>query len=342
MSESSTNKKRKYFDRGGGKNKKWRKYGATNGRPKRGAPGMLLTCETGREQKCQREGLEILNFYLPTSDLATTADNQKGQGEDDGTAKLSLEEELQRLKSRKGPSEPSGFGVYDTSCRGTVFVLCTLPNCNLIPTIQTEYMLKKKNETDNTIVDAVDIVSKKKLKSEKDGAELDKKGDDLAIRLAKDGENNDGNVVVQETPSPWNPISTIRTILSDIDNDSNKEAPRSRFVTRMIPIQATCFASLEELQLTCSELLKKYMSRATKTFAIVFKRRNCSNLNRSLVIKIVGELMQKSFADCKVNLNKPDATIFVEVCGTLCGLSVVENAKDYRRFNLMGVTAGET
>ena len=93
MSESSTNKKRKYFDRGGGKNKKWRKYGATNGRPKRGAPGMLLTCETGREQKCQREGLEILNFYLPTSDLATTADNQKGQGEDDGTAKLSLEEE---------------------------------------------------------------------------------------------------------------------------------------------------------------------------------------------------------------------------------------------------------
>lgn len=341
MSEASSKKKRKYLDSGGGKNK-WRKWGATNSRPKRGAPGMLLTCETGREQKCKREGLEILNFYLPLSDQAATSDNQKGQEEHSvGTTELSLDEELKSLKSKKGPSEPSGFGVYDTSCRGTVFVLCTLPNCNLIPTIQTEYMLKKKNETENKVVDTDVNVSNKKLKSEKDDGAVDKEFEDPVVSVANDQKSDDGSPVVQETPPPWDPMSTLRTILSDIDNDSNKEVPRSRFVTRMIPIQATCFASPEELQLTCSELLKKYMSRFTKTFAIVFKRRNCSNLNRNGVIEIVGKLMSKMFPDCKVNLGKPDATILVEVCGTLCGLSIVGNVHEFRKFNLLGATAGE-
>ena len=57
MSEVATKKKRKYIDCGGGKKNK-RKWWAANSRPKRGSPGVLLTCETGRERKCQREGLQ--------------------------------------------------------------------------------------------------------------------------------------------------------------------------------------------------------------------------------------------------------------------------------------------
>ena len=299
---------------------------------------MLLTCETGREQKCQREGLEILNYYLPATNTAETSENQVDGDEEDGTAELSLEEELKRLKSKKGSSEQSRFGVYDTSCRGTVFVLCTLPRCNLIPAIQTEYMLKKKNETETKAVENSDGVSNKKLESEKDTAIEDKKVEDTTISLAKDGTHDESKSDCQ-TP-PWDPISTLRTIMSDIDNDSNKEAPMSRFVTRMIPIQGTCFASPEELQLTCSGLLKKFITQTTKTFAISFKRRNCSNLNRNLVIKIVGDLMSQMFPNCKVNLSKPDITILVEVCGTLCGISVVEKAQDFRKFNLIGSNTG--
>lgn len=335
MSEDSSKKKRKYFDNGGGKNK-WRKWGASNRRPKRGAPGMLLTCETGRELKCKREGLEILNFYLPTTDTAETSENQVGGDEDHETTELSLEEELKRLKSKKGSAETSGFGEYDTSCRGLVFVLCTLPHCNLISAIQTEYMLKKRNGSETKAEENKndDGVANKKLKTEKDASIEDRKIKDITRNLAKDGAHDDSKSTC-EAP-PWDPISTLRTIMSDIDNDSNKEAPRSRFVTRMIPIQATCFASPEELQLTCSGLLKKYMVSSAKTFAITFKRRNCSNLNRNLVIKIVGDLVSQMFPSCKVDLSTPDVTILVEVCGTLCGVSVVENAQDFRKFNLIG------
>ena len=65
-SSASSSKKRKYIDytkRSGGNygsnhNPKWQNS-------KRGAPGVLMTCETSREVKCQREGLEILNHYQP-------------------------------------------------------------------------------------------------------------------------------------------------------------------------------------------------------------------------------------------------------------------------------------
>jgi len=354
MSQVETKKKRKYFDRGGGKSN-WGKWGATNNRPKRGGPGILFTCETGRERKCQREGLEILNHYLTSSDIdASSNGDSKGEVKDDANTALSLEEELKLLKAKKGPSDSSAFGVFETSCRGTIFVLCTLSNCNLIPAIQTEYMQSKKNITSEIsksgsqsisdkncapIGNNVDDVSNKKSKSEKVAAETGKEYEAVSTSLTTDRTSNDVTPVIQTTP-PWDPIMTVQTIMSDIDNDSNKAAPRSRFVTRMIPIQATCFASSEELQLTCLEVLKRYVSRTTETFAITFKRRNCSNLNRNLVIKIVGEIMAKEFPDCKVQLGKPDATILIEVCGTLCGISVVENFLDCRKFNLMGATPG--
>mmetsp|Transcript_19002 Transcript_19002/g.39803 ORF Transcript_19002/g.39803 Transcript_19002/m.39803 type:complete len:453 (-) Transcript_19002:63-1421(-) len=156
-------------------------------------------------------------------------------------------------------------------------------------------------------------------------------------------------------PPLWDPISTVQAIVSDIDdNDSNKAAPRSRFVTRMIPIHATCFASPEELRLTCVEVLKRYIpnddtntntntntATTKKTFAIRFKRRNCSGLDRTTTIQIVGDIMQELFPECTVDLNTPDATILVETCGTLCGISVIDkHVKDHRNFNLMGGVLG--
>ena len=346
MSETATNKKkRKYFDGGGGK-KKW---GFVKRRPKRGAPGMLFTCETGREKKCQREGLEILNHYLTASDAAISSNgsNLQDDGDDediDEACKLSLEEELKLLKSKKSPSDSSAFGVYETSCRGTIFVLCTLPNCNLIPTIQTEYMQSKTNPTSDIsksgsqVTNHVGDVSNKKMKSDVTTEKADKTHQTTSVEFTSHQRINTASPFSQKRP--WDPISTVRTIMSDINDNSNKEAPRSRFVTRMIPIQATCFASSEELQLTSLEVLKRYVSKTTKTFAIIFKRRNCSNLNRTVVIKIVGDIMLKYFPHCKVKLDKPDTTIMVEVCGTLCGVSVVENFNDYRNFNLMVATTG--
>ena len=104
MTGTDASKKRKYFDRGGGGKGSKRKWSILT-RPRRGSPGVLLTCETGREQKCQREGLEILNHYHSVSvgDAASgdgTSDQEGDKGDKDDTSKpLSLEEERHLLRS---------------------------------------------------------------------------------------------------------------------------------------------------------------------------------------------------------------------------------------------------
>jgi tRNA acetyltransferase TAN1 len=372
----ASSKKRKYFDRGGGgKNKKWR-------RPKRGAPGVLLTCETGRERRCEREGLEILNYYQcdknggeggeggeggrPSSSSKGTDDNDgKGKKQDEeNNSSLTLEEELKLLKSQGGNLESSAFAEYDTSCRGTVFILCTLPNCDLIPTIQTQYTQSNnsnnnnddiKSESENTKSESelsnVKVTEEEKKDKTCIGPNDEKKIDETSAITSSEVHKNENNNNVSSSliessssplPSPWDPISTVRSVMSDIDNDTNKAVPRSRFVTRMIPIQATCFASPEELTLTTKEVLNRYLSRTTKTFAITFKRRHCTKIDRNTVIKIVGDAVIQVVPNCTVNLDNPDATILVEICNNLVGISVIENLKKYRNFNLLGAAATTT
>ncbi|MGK3754134.1 MAG: tRNA(Ser,Leu) C12 N-acetylase TAN1, partial [Bacillariaceae sp.] len=289
----------------------------------------------------------------------------KGKKQDEeNNSSLTLEEELKLLKSQGGNLESSAFAEYDTSCRGTVFILCTLPNCDLIPTIQTQYTQSNnsnnnnddiKSESENTKSESelsnVKVTEEEKKDKTCIGPNDEKKIDETSAITSSEVHKNENNNNVSSSliespssplPSPWDPISTVRSVMSDIDNDTNKAVPRSRFVTRMIPIQATCFASPEELTLTTKEVLNRYLSRTTKTFAITFKRRHCTKIDRNTVIKIVGDAVIQVVPNCTVNLDNPDATILVEICNNLVGISVIENLKKYRNFNLLGAAATTT
>jgi tRNA acetyltransferase TAN1 len=307
--------KRKYHDRSG---RKWVKN------PKRGGPGVLLTCETGRDPKCRREGLDILNHYVS---------NDKISDKEEDSSSLSLEEELKVLKAKKRDSGFSNFGVYDVGIRGNVVVLCTMPDCNLIPPIQVEKDLSSDKKTkDDSGDDEEENEQPEAKKPRKDADE------DIAEEKSETEQKEEttvppeGGAVVSDPP--WDPISTVRRIMTDLEQNSSK-APSSRFVTRMIPMQATCFASAEELQLTSKALLDKYLPRTTKTFAVAARKRNCGNLKTNQIIETVATLVFESIPECKVKLENPDVTIVVEVCKTLCGVSVVPRCDEFRNFNLV-------
>ena len=91
----TSDRKRKYSGKGG----------STKRNPKRGPPGILLTCETGREFKCRNEGLDIINHYFA---------GENGDNDEKDETSLSLEEELKMLKSRNKKSGSSRFDVYET------------------------------------------------------------------------------------------------------------------------------------------------------------------------------------------------------------------------------------
>jgi tRNA(Ser,Leu) C12 N-acetylase TAN1 len=279
--------------------------------PKRGGPGVLLTCETGRELKCRREGLEILNYYYLKS---TEPDNARVD-----TTSLSLEDELKQLQSKSSNSaDTSTFAVYDTGCRGTIFILCALPNCHLIEPIQTDYQRAKAAESR---VDVQASFKKPKTLESEDSTPVPTIESLVASNMPRD-------------PPIWDPLATVDSVLADRSVNTDVSAPSSRFVTRMIPIQATCFASEEELRLTCTKLLQNYFPRDAKTFAIVSKRRNCGGLKRDQIINTVASIVLELVPGCQVHLDKPQITVMVEICRTLCGVSVLKNAQDYKNFNL--------
>jgi tRNA(Ser,Leu) C12 N-acetylase TAN1 len=356
-----------------GKKRKFQKKNYRN--PQRGGPGVLLTSEAGREHKCQVQGVDILNHY------ATHGDSDEGQD----ITPLNLEEELKMLKSQKAKGS-SMFGVYETGCKGTVFVLCTIPECNLIPPIKIQGNKvaegkssgSRKQDADGSGDEGESEPKEKRTKQSDQGVAqqqpettaptqgVENKASGSQKQDA-DGSGDDGEEgesepkekptkqsdqgVAQKQPEttvptqgekcndpPWDPIGTVRHIVSDLEKNS-KTVLSSRFVTRMIPIQATCFASVEELRSTSQALIKKYLPPATKTFAISAKRRMCDNITRGQIIDTVAQLVLDEIPECKVQLENPEVTVVVEICKTMCGVSVVQRCEEFRNFNL--VTARE-
>eukprot|EP00934_Nitzschia_sp_Nitz4_P006307 Nitzschia sp. Nitz4//scaffold161_size51353//9361//10359//NITZ4_006941-RA/size51353-processed-gene-0.56-mRNA-1//1//CDS//3329537888//6297//frame0 len=282
---------------------------------KRGGPGILMTCETGKEFKCQREGLEIIQHYFDRQNSKTTSNTEEEDASKKKGDSLSLEEELKQLKEQRETdnNDVLSFGIFETGCRGTVFVLHTDPDSDN----------KTSNENDES--------DKKRARTD-DNAPNDK----TTTTTTTDS---------QSIPVPtWDPVPLVQQVLSDLKSDSAqaKQAPGSRFVWRMIPIQATCYTSQKELQQTSRMLLEHnkamWEKQPPKTFGIALKRRLCGDktLSKPVIIDTVAEQVLELYPDCKVHLDRPDLTVVVEVCKTLCGLSIIPNRHDdFGNFNLV-------
>jgi hypothetical protein len=216
---------------GAGKKRRYQKPYQQN--PKRGGPGVLMTCETGREVKCQREGLDILNHYCHSSTTVTKKDNETASS-------LNLEEELKMLRSRKTANASSLFGVYDTGCRGSVFAMCTKPGCNLIPAIKvdsTDKSSRQEGSSEKTEEDGDECATKKPridgTTSEEAHNSADRK-EDSQLELS------------QEEGNPWDPVETVRKIITDIERNSTS-APGSRCV---FSLAVVIWVTLKHQQLT--------------------------------------------------------------------------------------------
>lgn len=112
----------------------------------------------------------------------------------------------------------------------------------------------------------------------------------------------------------------------------------------MIPMQATCFASAEEIRSTANALLRRMLppttvtttTTTTKSFAISVKKRLCGNVTSNEIIEMMAGIVLELIPNCKVNLTNPDVTIVVEICRTLAGISVIHNAnKEFCNFSLV-------
>jgi tRNA(Ser,Leu) C12 N-acetylase TAN1 len=308
--------------------------------PRRGGPGILFTCETGREYKARREGLEILQQDWDRSKVPQKSTNTlKSQTDDhsnaplgatvvvekDGSIKTSLDEELAQLhKDRyKVSSSLSNlpFSIYETGCKGTVLVLyqnSTVDNDN--PEASATKPELGIHGTD----------SEKKCTSNPNSAVIDDVNSTPA-GITLFGKNS--------AHIRWDPLMAVHRIAQDMTTKLPAYTS-SRFITRMIPIQITCYATIGDIAIAVQSLLEpivaanaqKLVSTISEassspnfSFAIQEKRRFCSQLKREPLITAVGDVVGAITKDnpWNVNLSTPDYTIWIEVCKTIAGISII-------------------
>ena len=146
-------------------------------------------------------------------------------------------------------------------------------------------------------------------------------------------------------PRPvWNPLDVMRRVVEDMNKSSKSSFPSSRFITRMIPIQTTCFSGVDEIRHAVGHLVqatlvqKKNADRNKATFAIQTKIRICGHLKRGQIIESVGKQVVESAPEWTVSLSNPDFIVLIEVCKNIAGVSVIPSGDllntSGRKFNL--------
>jgi tRNA acetyltransferase TAN1 len=298
--------------------------------PKRGTPGILLTCDRGREKKCQREALQIIDHYYEKQHEGESCSNDDVKKDNNEAKSMSLEEELTQLQEEEFRKKGSNFGIFETGCSGVVFLLCTVPGSEMIPPVKLEKKARQQKldgqEQELTSEEGDEHAAKKQKMDSEKGPATKTGTDDSSVETPSGAEYS----------TKWDPVPIVRKVLQDIENDTGKDAPSSRFVSRMIPLQATCYVSEEELQIASRLLIQRYFPVATTTFAVAVKRRFCqAALPKAKIIDIMAAAVLEKVPKCKVDLDKPEVTVVMEICKTMCGLSVIPNCQDhFKNFNL--------
>lgn len=282
-----------------------RKFGSGKGSsyataPRRGPPAIFVTCESGREKKCQREALELMHHYYYLSrqqaqdekndatiqqkaqgesdnqldvsidintkedDNVTKSNNEEQKQDDQEEKQLTLEEELSLLrkgvmaeevltyernpKRQKGggnnknelSSMKSPFSAYESGVRGMICILCNLPGSEVIPyhDIVAKIHAARKEKAEN------------EASSANDAAEAGKKvacenKEEVVNEEDKKTDNEKKHFSTEKTL--WDPVDTVKRIMEGVTEESNpanaskalSSPPSSRFISRMLPMQAT-------------------------------------------------------------------------------------------------------
>ena len=122
-------------------------------------------------------------------------------------------------------------------------------------------------------------------------------------------------------------------VKADLERARDTNVTFSRHAMRVVPVETTCFAGVDEIKEACKPLIEKHFkSGRAQTFAIAFERRSNNTLHRTEVIEAIAGMIEQP--PNKVNLGDPDLTIMVEIVKGVACLSVVQDYEKLCKYNL--------
>ena len=141
-----------------------------------------------------------------------------------------------------------------------------------------------------------------------------------------------------------NPVDILRNFMNDVLSGAKllggDAIPSSRHCVRMFPLQATCFPSAEGIASAARPFLEREIADGSaRTFAIRVKSRMKSNdISRMDIINAIVPLVGEKL---KADLTHPDIAIYVDVCKSVAGVSVVSKPAELHDFNIQKVQGGK-
>nr|CAD7392672.1 unnamed protein product [Timema cristinae] len=150
-------------------------------------------------------------------------------------------------------------------------------------------------------------------------------------------ESGAANFLFIQTTVP-DPLLLVTKIMEDVYQTKKQKA---RFMQRLLPVEATCKANIEDVRAAFEPLLEKYFAKEGKTFSIIFEKRNSHALDRTKVIEDLAEMVALKNTANRADLKQPQLAILVEVVRNMCLLSVLPNYYMYKKYNLFELSQTE-
>ncbi|XP_014283386.3 THUMP domain-containing protein 1 homolog [Halyomorpha halys] len=135
-----------------------------------------------------------------------------------------------------------------------------------------------------------------------------------------------------------NPVEIVETIAKEIEST---KVQRSRNLIRMLPVEITCKAFLDDIKKAACNIFEKHFICDPVSFSIVLTKRSNTNLNRMEVIEELVLLVKDRNLNHKVDLNSPAKSVIVEIIRNICCLSVVNNFHGYMKLNLIALASNK-
>lgn len=170
-------------------------------------------------------------------------------------------------------------------------------------------------------------------------AELEELGDREKVKFAGLESGCNGVIFIRMRkesgcPSPSELVEYI------MDKAASTGKHMSRFILRVLPVELTCYASVEEITRAAKSLIEQHFPSGEEhppfKFAVLYEARANSGIDRIKIIDTVAKLVPQGH---KVDLSNPDKTIVVQIVKTICMIGVVHKFKQLLKYNLRQLTS---
>ena len=132
--------------------------------------------------------------------------------------------------------------------------------------------------------------------------------------------------------APPSVMDFVQQIVADVKRTGQS---KTRHTMRVLPIEITCFATLEEIEKTFRSLVGKFFPEGEGVkplkYAIDYEHRASKKMDRMAVIEALAKNVP---APHTVDLSNPDITITVQVMKNACCLGWVKEYKELGKYNL--------